>query len=319
MPLEERQLQRLRHELEIHMGSEALCAFRDPRTIELMLNADGRLWVEKLGGSPEPVCSLTKQSAEAICQLVSSALDKTIDKDRPIVEGEFPLDGSRFEGLLPPLVSAASFSIRKKASLIFRLEDYVKSGTMTEAQRRVIEEGIESHANILIVGGTGSGKTTLVNACIAHMVEKFPHERIVIIEDTGEIQCSAENALQLHSTMTTSMTDLLKATLRLRPDRILVGEARGPEALDLLMAWNTGHPGGVATVHANSAEGGLERIRMLVSMNSFAPQDSEILIGEAVNYVIFIARDPALGRQVKEIIRVEGYDANSKRYRFKKL
>jgi type IV secretion system protein VirB11 len=177
---------------------------------------------------------------------------------------------------------------------------------MTPGQRQVIIESVAAHRNILVIGGTGSGKTTLVNAIINQMVANDPTERVFIIEDTGEIQCAAENYVQYHTSIDVTMTALLKTTLRMRPDRILVGEVRGPEALDLLMAWNTGHEGGAATLHANNARAGLDRLAMLISMHPDSPKPIEPLIGEAVHVVVHIARTPD-GRRIQEIIEVSGY------------
>ncbi|MNG06315.1 putative conjugal transfer protein [compost metagenome] len=178
---------------------------------------------------------------------------------------------------------------------------------MTAAQCASIKKAVREHRNILVIGGTGTGKTTLVNAIIDDMVVGFPSERVFIIEDTGEIQCSAANFVQYHTTIEVSMTHLLKTTLRMRPDRILVGEVRGEEALDLLDAWNTGHPGGAATLHANSAAEGLTRLKSLVSRNKSAPAEIEPLIGEAVHVVISIARIPE-GRRIQEILEISGHE-----------
>ena len=194
---------------------------------------------------------------------------------------------------------------------IFPLEDYVRDGVMTETQKQVISKAIEEHRNILFAGGTGSGKTTLVNAGIREMVRANPDERIVIIEDTGEIQCTAENYIQFHTSSDVSMTKLLRTTLRMRPDRIIVGEVRGPEALDLLMAWNTGHAGGCATIHANNAKSALDRLAMLISMNPDAPRAIEPFIASAVDVVVHIAKTPE-GRRVQELIEVGGYDHGTK-------
>lgn len=306
-------------DLEFALGDEIVEVLNDPKTIELMLNPDGKVWVEKAGSGPVCCGRISEGDADIICRMVASTLNKPFSVEEPIIEGEWPIDGSRFEGLVPPIVAKPSFTIRKRASMVFTLDQYVAAGIMTSEQRDVLEKAVDEHSNVLVVGGTGSGKTTLVNGLIDVVVKKCPDERIVIIEDTGEIQCAADNAVQLHSTVHTSMTQLLKATLRLRPDRILVGEVRGPEALDLLMAWNTGHPGGLATVHANSAAAGLDRLRLLVSMNQSAPKDSEILIGEAIHYVCFIVRDLQKGRRIEEIIRVHGFNAITKTYEFDRL
>jgi type IV secretion system protein VirB11 len=223
-----------------------------------------------------------------------------------MLECELPIDNSRFAGQLPPIVSAPCFAIRKKASQIFTFSQYVDSGIMTPYQCQYLTDCIADKKNVLVVGGTGSGKTTLVNGCIHSAVQSAPDHRYCIIEDTGEIQCHAQNVVQYHTTIDTNMTQLLKITLRMRPDRIIVGEVRGPEALDLLMAWNTGHPGGFATIHANSARAALDRLKMLISMHPNAPHPAEPLIGDAVDVVVHIARTET-GRKITEILAVDGY------------
>jgi type IV secretion system protein VirB11 len=227
---------------------------------------------------------------------------------KPVLEGELPIDGSRFAGQLPPVVPAPSFSIRKRAVAIFTLDQYVSDGNMTAGHQATLIDAIRAHRNILVVGGTGSGKTTPVNAIINGMIAFDPHERLVIIEDTGEIQCAAENFLQYHTSLEVTMTMLLRTTLRMRPDRIVVGEVRGPEALDLRMAWNTGHEGGAATLHANNARAGLDRLAMLISMHPDSPRPIEPLIGQAVDMIVHIARTPE-GRRVQEILDISGYEA----------
>lgn len=297
---------RARRKLERDMGSDLLAHLHDPKTIEIMLNADGRLWLERLGEPMRCIGTLRKPQAQAIIETVAGYHGKEVTRQTPVLEGEFPLDGSRFAGQLPPVVVAPVFAIRKKAVAIFTLDEYVAAGVMTLAQKDALITAIGNHRNILITGGTGSGKTTLINAIINQMVRFNPDERLVIIEDTGEVQCVAENFIQYHSTVDVTMTKLLKITLRMRPDRILVGEVRGPEALDLLMAWNTGHEGGAATVHANNAKAGLSRLGLLISMHPDAPRKMESLIGEAVNLIVHIGRT-AEGRRVQEILEVQGY------------
>jgi Flp pilus assembly CpaF family ATPase len=155
--------------------------------------------------------------------------------------------------------------------------------------------------------------TTLVNAVIHELTDQFPAERLIIIEDTGEIQCAARNAVLYHTAGEVTMTKLLKTSMRMRPDRILVGEVRGAEALDLLMAWNTGHPGGIATLHANTASSGLTRLASLISMARDYPKPIEPLIGEAVDLIVHIAKENN-SRRIKEILRVTSYNTHTNSY-----
>lgn len=297
---------RAKRKLERDMGADLLAALYDPKTVEIMLNADGKLWQERLGESMKCIGSMRVAQAQAIIETIAGYHGKEVTRQKPILEGELPLDGSRFAGQLPPIVPAPTFAIRKRAVAIFTLDQYVEAGIMAPRQRQLIIEAVAAHRNILVIGGTGSGKTTLVNAIINQMVANDPTERVFIIEDTGEIQCAAANYVQYHTSIDVTMTALLKTTLRMRPDRILVGEVRGPEALDLLMAWNTGHEGGAATLHANNAKAGLDRLAMLISMHPDSPKPIEPLIGEAVHVVVHIARTPD-GRRIQEILEVSGY------------
>jgi type IV secretion system protein TrbB len=201
---------------------------------------------------------------------------------------------------------------------VFTLKQYVEAGIITPEQKEFLCETIKNHRNVLITGSTGSGKSTLLNGIIHELTDQFPNERLVIIEDTAEIQCSAKDYVQYHTSPERSMTQLVRMSLRMRPDRILVGEVRGPEALDLLMSWNTGHQGGIATLHANNSAAGLTRLSTLVSMHSDAPRDIDSLIGEAVDVVVHIART-AKGRMVKEILEVFGFDRAKQNYTVNKV
>lgn len=288
------------------MGPLLVAALNDPKTVEIMLNADGRLWQERLGEKMNCIGSLRAAQAEAIIKTVAGYHGKEVTREKPLLEGELPLDGSRFAGQLPPVVPSPTFAIRKKAVAIITLDEYVAAGILTASQCEIIKNAVANHRNILVIGGTGSGKTTLVNAIINQMVIFDPTERIFIVEDSGEIQCVAENFIQYHTTIDVPMTALLKTALRMRPDRMIVGEVRGPEALDLLMAWNTGHEGGAATVHANNARSGLDRLAMLISMHPDSPKPIEPLIGDAVHLIVHIART-AESRKVHEIMEVSGY------------
>jgi type IV secretion system protein VirB11 len=298
---------RAKKKLVRDLGPLIADALADPKTVEIMLNADGKLWQERLGEKMRCIGSIPNARAEAIIKTVAGYHNKEVTRHKPLLEGELPIDGSRFAGQLPPIVPAPTFAIRKKAVAIVTLDQYVRAGIMTAAQKEALTVAIKTHRNILVIGGTGSGKTTLVNALINAMVVFDPIERVVIIEDTGEIQCAAENFVQYHTSLEVTMTMLLKTTLRMRPDRILVGEVRGPEALDLLDAWNTGHEGGAATLHANNAAAALARLKSLITRNESAPSDIESLIGEVVHVIVHIARAPD-GRRVQEILGISGYE-----------
>ena len=300
---------RIRKKLIRDLTPEIFALFSDPTTIELMLNPDGMLWIERLGRPIEPLGFMARHRADAIIRDVAGYHGKEASALKPLLEAVFPLEGARFAGQLPPVVAGPTFAIRKRAIAIFKLEEYLPAGVMSEVQLAEIQTAIAARRNILVIGGTGSGKTTLVNAIINGMVDQTPDERLVIIEDTGEIQCAAKNFVQYQVSPEVSMTALLKASLRMRPDRILVGEVRGPEALDLLMAWNTGHEGGAATLHANNAAAGLTRLSTLINMHQDSPDplERDRMIGEAVHLIVHIARTPEGKRKVVEVLEVGGF------------
>lgn len=308
MSLQAIQSARLDERLRRELGPGVLAALDDPDVIEIILNPDGRLWLESHGKGMRPAgITMSAIQAERLIGTVAFALHAVANDTHPVIECELPLDGSRFTGWLPPVASAPAFVIRKHARLIHTLNDYLRDGIMTEQQADTFRRTIAARENIVLAGGTGSGKTTLANALIHEMVrESGDCERFVIIEDTRELQCDAPNLMQLHTSAAADLTFLTRTTMRARPDRIIIGEVRGAEALGLLKAWNTGHPGGVTTVHANGAAAALVRLSSLVQEANVPPQPE--LIAETVHLLAFIARTPE-GRRVTEMVRVEGYDS----------
>jgi P-type conjugative transfer ATPase TrbB len=314
----EEQSRRLAETLRRQLGSTLCGLMQAADVVELMLNSDGQVWVDRLGRGMEPVCNMVAATAESLIATVASTIRSTVTRENPILECEMPLvppfNGARFEAVIPPTVSPGPvFTIRRKASSVFTLDQYVTTGIMTALQCATIKRAVEERQNILVVGGTGTGKTTLTNAILAYMAEVATAHRLVIIEDTSEIQCAAENAVILRATDTVSMLRLLKTTMRLRPDRIIVGEVRGGEALALLKAWNTGHPGGVCTVHANThvnaARAGLTRIEQLIQEASNSPMRE--LIAEAVDLIVSIAKaDNEPGRLIQEVVSISGISAD---------
>nr|WP_153444828.1 P-type conjugative transfer ATPase TrbB [Sinorhizobium meliloti] len=295
---------RLVRKLQEALGDQLCVALDDATVVEIMLNPDGKLFIERLGHGVAPAGEMSSAAAEMVIGSVAHALQSEVDTEQPIISGELPIGGHRFEGLLPPVVAKPAFTIRRRASRLIPLDEYVRSGVMTEHQAATIRSAISSRLNIVISGGTGSGKTTLANAVIDEIVKSAPEDRLVILEDTAEIQCAAENAVLLHTSDTIDMARLLKSTMRLRPDRIVVGEVRDGAALTLLKAWNTGHPGGVATIHSNTAMSALRRLEQLTAEASQQPMHE--VIGEAVDLIVSIERTPR-GRRVRDVIQVERF------------
>ena len=295
-----RNLSKLRRE----MGDKIRQAMDDPTVVEVMLNPDGTVWTDRLGKGMEFLCDMSEVQALQMLGTIAHMLGTVINVKNPRVEGELPGDGSRVEGVIPPLVLRPSFNIRKKASSVFPLSQYVETGRAQPEDMEILRKAILTRKNILVVGGTGTGKTTFVNAIINEMKLLTPQHRLVILEDTAELQCTMDNYVAMRSNDEVSMQDLLKITMRQRPDRIIVGEVRGKEALDMVKAWNTGHPGGVCTVHANDARAGLLRIEQLISEVSETPMRE--LIGEAIDVVAFLVRDPKIGPKLAELIAVDG-------------
>ena len=297
-----RQAEKLRREL----GPVVLQALHDPRVVEVMLNPDGKLWVDVLGeGLQDTGASMAQAQAENLLGTVAALLGTVITAERPLLEGELPLDGSRFQGVLPPVVANPTFAIRKRAVQVWTLADYVTQGLLTTTHAGAIRDAVIQRRNLLVVGGTSSGKTTLANAILAVIADQAgDQERLVLLEDTVELQCTAPNQVALRTTETIDLTRLLRATLRLRPDRIIVGEVRGGEALALLKAWNTGHSGGLATVHANSAEAGLLRLEQLIQEAGVPPQPA--LIAEAIHLLVAVVKEGGR-RAVQAVLAVHGW------------
>lgn len=291
--------------LRTAMGPAIAAALADPAVVEVMVNPDGALRLDRLGeGRVATGTRLAASEVERIIRLVASHMRQEVHADNPVLSAELPGTGERFEGLLPPVVPAPCFAIRKPAVRLYTLADYVGDQVMTPSEADMLRQAVAGRANILIAGGTSSGKTTLANALLAEIAAL--DERVILIEDTRELRCAAADCVALRTRAgVVSMGDLVRATLRLRPDRIIVGEVRGGEALDMLKAWNTGHPGGLATVHANSARAALYRLEQLVAEASSAVPRR--LIAEAIDRVVFIAGRGA-ARRVETIATVEGLD-----------
>jgi len=298
-------LHRRRAMLRTAMGPDILAALADELVVEVMVNPDGSLRLDRLGeGRVDTGARLEAAEVERIIRVVASHIRIEAHDNNPVVSAELPETGERFEGLLPPVSAAPCFSIRKPATRLYALEDYVSDRILTAPQAAILKKAVADRMNILIAGGTSSGKTTLANALLAEIARR--DERVILIEDTRELQCAAPDCVALRTKPgIVTLADLVRSTLRLRPDRIVVGEVRGPEALDMLRAWNTGHPGGLATVHANSARAALYRLEQLIQETVVTVPRR--LIAEAINLIVFI-RGRGLTRRIETIAEVTGLD-----------
>lgn len=298
--------------LRTAMGDAIADWLADPEVIEIMLNPDGRLWVDRLGtGIAESGQTLSAADGERIIRLVAHHVGAEVHAAAPRVSAELPEGGERFEGLLPPIVAAPAFAIRKPAVAVFSLEDYVASAIMRADEAAILRSAVRDRCNILVAGGTGTGKTTLTNALLAEIAGSS--DRIVLIEDTRELQCAAPNLVAMRTKDgVASLSDLVRSSLRLRPDRIPIGEVRGAEALDLLKAWGTGHPGGVGTIHAGSALGALRRMEQLIQ--EAVVTVPRALLGETIDLIAVLVREGS-GRRLAELARVDGLDPATGEYR----
>ena len=279
----------------------------DPTIVEVMLNPDGRLWADRLSsGLMDTGETVSASDGERIVRLVAHHVGAEVHAGAPRVSAELPETGERFEGLLPPVVAAPTFAIRKPAVAVFTLGDYVAAGIMSSHRANALRSAVAGRQNILVAGGTSSGKTTLTNALLAEVAKTS--DRVVLIEDTRELQCQAPNLVALRTKDgVVSLSDLVRSSLRLRPDRIPIGEVRGAEALDLLKAWGTGHPGGIGTIHAGSALGALRRLEQLIQ--EAVVTVPRALIAETIN-VIAVLSGRGNERRLAELASVEGLGAS---------
>ena len=301
--------------LRTALGASIAAWLDDPAVIEVMLNPDGRLWVDRLGaGITDSGERLSSVDGERIVRLVAHHVGAEVHAKSPRVSAELPEGGERFEGLLPPVVTAPAFAIRKPAVAVFTLDDYVTAGIILPAHAVLFRQGIAARWNILVAGGTGTGKTTLTNALLAEVATT--DDRIVLIEDTRELQCASPNLVALRTKDgVASLSDLVRSSLRLRPDRIPIGEVRGAEALDLLKAWGTGHPGGLGTIHAGTALGALRRMEQLIQ--EAVVTVPRALLAETIDLVAVLVRE-GRGRRLAELVRVTGLDERGE-YRLSNL
>ena len=284
----------------------------DASVIEIALNADGTLWVERMG-SPmvDSGARMSKDEALVMLGLIADAIGTEITAAKPSLAALVPGWNARLQAMISPIVAAPTFTIRKPPSRIFTLDDYVSRGILSERQSERIKRAVSERANILVGGSTGSGKTTFTNA-VLHEISQQTTDRLYIVEDLREIQCSAKNKLEIFVVEPLyGWHRAIVDALRSRPDRIIVGEIRGgAAALELVKAWNTGHPGGLATVHANDTRGMLDRICQL--LEEAIPAAPRPFVADVINLCVHLTKDPKhpAGRRVSGLDRVKGVNAD---------
>ena len=293
--------------LRTALGAAIARLLEDPGVVEVMLNPDGRLWIDRLSeGMSDTGERISPADGERIIRLVAHHVGAEVHAGAPRVSAELPESGERFEGLLPPIVTGPAFAIRKPAVSVFTLDDYVAAGTMTADQAAFLREAVAAHTNILVAGGTGTDKTTLTNALLSEVAKG--QDRLLIIEDTRELQSRSENKVPMRTKdFIANLTDLARSAMRFRPDRIIVGEVRGPEALDLLKLWGTGHPGGIGTIHAGTSLGALRRLEQLIQ--EAVVTVPKALIAETIGMVAVLSGRGS-ARRLSELARVEGLGPN---------
>jgi type IV secretion system protein VirB11 len=296
---------RLDTSLRRALGGAVVSALEDPATVELYRNPDGRVWRESHGAGRVELCEMADAAAEQVLRYAASTMSDAINRQRPNVAATLFGGRVRFQGALPPVVTSPTFVMRVAGASVIPIQTYVERGVMPAGWAQTLRSAVTEKQNVLVAGGTGSGKTTLLNALVSEVTD----DRVVTIEDTRELRVTAADHVALVTKPTeprVSMGELVRLTLRMRPDRILVGEVRGGEALDLVKAWNTGHPGGLGTIHANSAADALQRLEDLIGeVVANVPRRA---IAAAVDLVAFIRREPSApaGRRVTELVRVIG-------------
>lgn len=307
--------ERLKTQFLNALGKDAEKLLFDEDTIEIMLNEDGSLWYEssRLGMQNTGV-HVDRNNAHNLINVLASINEIYVNHNNPTLECELKFARARLQAWIPPVVENPCFVIRKHLLRSVSIEELQAYGMLDDFKLSVILEAYRNKKNILIAGGTGSGKTTLISAILQHVANKNSKERFLVIQDTPEIYSKAPNSLHLNTSYGASLSDLSRSALRARPDRIIVGELRGKEAHDLLKLWNTGHPGGLSTIHSNSSEATLTRLEQLVQEANIIPQKS--IIAETIDLIVYLKKTNGK-RMITEMIQVEGYDL--KKYQTTKI
>lgn len=303
---ERRLCEKLYHDL----GNTIIDCLNDKKIHEIMLNPDGQLWVDNHEEGLLPITRLSSSQVFSIIHSIAGYHNFVITQQNPQLETKLPffksMQGQRFIAQVPPIVSAPSFTIRKRSEVIYTLADYLDTERLTSKQASILRGLVQQRKNILICGGPGSGKTALINALILEALVQDDKQRLIILEDLPELQCPSSNKVAMLTSSSVNMTALVRMAMRMRPDRILIGEVRGAEALDMLKAWNTGCPGGLCTVHANSAQEAIQRILDLAMENRLTAPPLQ-LVAQTIDTIVSIKRKGHQKGFIHEIVTLGSY------------
>lgn len=295
------------------LGPAVMAGVEDDDVTGVLANPDGTVRLDTRSRGRVVAGRLTATAAQQFLNVVATHAGVSLTPEHPLLQAELPAEhfrGARLQGFVPPVTSAPAFVIRKPASVVYSLDEYVERGILDPGHREALRGAVRERWNVLVVGGTGTGKTTLVNALLREVADVCPEDRIVILEDTVELRCDAPETLCLRKPEGGTLAELVKASLRADPSRIVVGEIRDAAALDWLDASCTGHPGSLATLHATTAEGALQRLDRLARRGSDVSHRE--LIAEAVDLLVLIQGKHA-SRRVSDLVRVRGLE-DSGRY-----
>ncbi len=291
--------------LQRNMSSELLEYFFDEDVCEIMQNPDGRLFIEKSDGSIECKKGMDHKDAYRFCLTAASLFTDGFSQGKPVISCAFDFMNARFEAVLPPLTTKPAFCIRRHSRCCPDLEGLQKKAFISGSQIDFLISALKKRRSLIICGETGSGKTTLLCALLQTLKTISPDERVITIEDTPEIKSDLNNCLPLYSNEHLGSDELVRSCLRLRPDRIVMGEIRGPEALDMLDAFSSGHEGSMATLHAGNPQQALNRLCLLVSRHPRAPRRIESMVAQSSDLLIQLHVKPA--RHIAALYEVKGF------------
>jgi type IV secretion system protein TrbB len=302
------------------LGTLVQQGLQDENIVEVMLNQDGKLWFKHRVEGNKAIGHVYSDEALSFVHALAQSQQKYLNDKTPFLDTVLPFSGERINITIPPISEQICFNIRKHSKNVITLPSYVKAGIISMSQATLLSHAVQKRKNILISGSPGAGKTTFANALLNVIAEQAnPGERVLILEQVPELQCNVPNIKKMLVSEHVSMNKLLWIAMRNAPERIIIGEVRDGSALDMLKAWNTGCPGGIATIHANNSQAAIQRVLDLAC--EVIPTPPHTLAAEALDIIVQITAcsKHVAGRRITEMIAVEGYDLATKQFNCRPL